>query len=64
LIGSASIEVEFDFIIPMLWCGRYDSARAMHGAWAGVKGTFREFCVHDPAAVRVIKVEGFVAAPT
>jgi hypothetical protein len=41
----------------------YDSAKAMHGAWAGVTVPFREFCVHDAAAVRVIKVEGFVAAP-
>ena len=41
----------------------FDSAKATHGPWAGVATPFYEFCVHDANAVRVVKVEGFVAAP-
>ena len=41
----------------------FQSAQSMHGPWAGVATPFCEYCIHDPAAVRVIKVDGFVAQP-
>ena len=41
----------------------FQTAQAMHGPWAGVPTAFRELCVHDAKSVRVIKVEGYVAAP-
>ena len=44
--------------------GGFSSAQSMHPPWAGVAAPFCEFCVHDAAAVRVIKVDGFVAQPT
>jgi hypothetical protein len=42
----------------------YDCATSMHGPWAGVPVPFREYCVSKPEVARVIKVDGFVAAPT
>jgi hypothetical protein len=47
------------------WSRRgYNSAQSMHPPWAGARVAFREVCVHDPANVRPIHVEGYVAAPT
>ena len=42
----------------------FNAAQSMHPPWAGVDAAFCEYCIHDAAAVRVIKVEGFVAKPT
>ena len=41
----------------------FDAAQSVHPPWAGVAEPFCEYCVHDVAAVRVIKVDGFVAKP-
>ena len=49
----------------MAWAAHgFDAATSIHPAWAGVAAPFREYCISDAQAVRVIKVEGYVNAPT